>query len=273
MNDQAEPPVAHEVHNDPLDEAYRVLSKAPGYDNLKLQLWKRIWARGALNEWSSKLSANPGFARALHKAIPDDDVELLEEIKSLAADTGDNAGRYYIIGLVNERLDRCRQKSTFAARIAAGSPWLEQGQYQGYLCTQVRQVNGKWSEQSLAPAESMRLPPKSKCQLGVWVQPDNPGAGWADQLLINGSAEQNMVSLGFEIDCATLRFGYGRKRVYFSRRAVSEKVVFEFATPDKAGNHVVFVHAFQDTRLVKSMMIVFDVEGARAWKRFASKSR
>jgi len=265
------------ARSDPLGDAYRVLKgNDPLAQRLRRQVWRSMWARNSLNDWFSKSSSDPEFARALHQAIPKGDPELLEEMLAIVSSIErENPIASYIAGLLNERISQCRPSSMAVAK--QWLPWADSPgtpgrisaeSYKGYACASVATRDGK-------PAKFVEgianLPMRSLCRISVWLQPERPEAGLFDEIQVVG-IDQDFVTFGFEVDCATLDFAYGRKQRYFHKLSRSEDVGFEFRAPVKSGVHMIYLHIFNGQRLVKSLVVAVRISAPRSWKRSASRS-
>jgi hypothetical protein len=254
-------------------ELWKAYSLLAGIDDPVVQhtrkhIWRRIWAIENLQEWFQKLTDEPKFAKILYQAIPYDDVELLQEIKSIA-NNADESSSSFIVGLINERLERCRVPSLGDTRLQEGMafqatfqnrPTVNKRNYQGFVCAIVEDPHGKRIAGSAElPALTTVLPIKAKCRLAIWMQPDKPIGPWADDVQIETGIDEDLVDFSFELDCATLPIPYGRKRVRFPRNQKSDAVFFDFYTESEPEEHLIFVHVLQERRLVKSLMVVLQV--------------
>jgi len=262
--------------DDPLGSAYQALKgDDPLIQNVKQHIWRRLWVRDNVEAWITSTDL-PALSKYLHRALPQGDVELLEEIKMVAENFSNSPHAFFIIGLVNERLERCHsmnvdlvnQQSTVTSSSFASSEVLKMRQtaaktrenYNGQLCAGVKRFGGDWLAGTPdLPGETTLLPPKTHCQLEVWMQPERPDGAWSDKLLIETGREEDWVNFSFEVDCATLHFPYGRKSLRFHRRKKSDSVIFDFVTPKNKGEHLLYVHAFQDPALVKSLLVILKV--------------
>src|ERR1043166_9023244 len=76
----------------------------PLTSNARDQLWRTLWAIENVNSWVNIMTQDPAFCEKIHKAIPDDNPQLLIEIKCIASQLPKKLPVTYIIGLINERL-------------------------------------------------------------------------------------------------------------------------------------------------------------------------
>jgi hypothetical protein len=262
--------------DDPLGQAYRSLQgDDPQVQNAKEHLWRRIWARDSVAAWIDSGSNMPALFKSLHRALPQDDIGLLEEIKLVAAKHDNSVPAFFIIGLANERIERCnsamlekvrRQTScaipdpvsdSFGAFKLTQSSNTKRENYNGYVCAAVKSVGGDWlTGTPNLPITSTPLALGTYCRLTIWMQPERPEGVSAEEILIETGFDEDIVTFGIEVDCATLHFPYGRKGLRFHRRRKSGTVEFDFNTLRKATEHLVFVHVFQGTTLTKSLMII-----------------
>ena len=97
------------VADDPLEIAYEALKgDDPLIHSAKQQIWRRLWARDSVVSWMTMSTEWPAFSKSLHRALPQDDVELLQDIKTVAEKFGNSPSAFLIIELANERIARCR---------------------------------------------------------------------------------------------------------------------------------------------------------------------
>src|SRR5271166_6506841 len=170
---------------DPLGIAYQALrGDDPLIQSAKQQIWRRLWARDNVEAWINTFADMPALSKFLHRALPQGDVELLEEIKIVAEKFSNAPSAFFIIGLVNDRLERCRninaewgrQRSALTANRSSFAPSevLKMGQlpgryrenYNGYVCAGVKRFGGDWLAGTPdLPGETTTLPPKTHCQL------------------------------------------------------------------------------------------------------------
>jgi hypothetical protein len=251
-------------------KAYKLLTGIddPIVHHTRKHIWRRIWAIDNLQEWFHKLTNEPKFAKILYQAIPYDDVELLQEIKSIANNANESSSSF-VVGLVNERLEHCRAQDFSDMRPQAGmtvqstfrnKPLVNKQNFRGFVCALVEDSRGKCIAGSEElPALTTALPLKTQCRLAVWMQPDKPIGPWADDVQIETGLDEDFVDFSFELDCATLPIPYGRKRIRFHRNQKSDAIYFDFYTEFEPEEHLIFVHVLQENRLVKSLMMVFQV--------------
>lgn len=272
MNEVTEGP-GNQHSDDPLRIAYHALTgDDPQIKSAKQHLWRQLWARDNVKALIDKCAEMPGIIKYLHLALPEDDVELLEQMKSVAERSGDSPCAFFIIGLVNERLERYRKTKLDSGRQQAVVDRLEKNlssagtsryreNYNGYVCAGVKRLKGEWLGGTPdLPGEKAQLPPDTRCELIVWMQPDQPEGAWSDSVLIETGVDEDTVNFGVEVDCATLQFPFGRKAFRrFHRHERSGSVSFDFFTLKKKSEHLVCVHVFQYVSFVKSLMVVFKV--------------
>jgi hypothetical protein len=262
--------------DDPLGSAYQALKgDDPLIQSAKQHIWRRLWVRDNVEAWIT-CADMPALSKYLHRALPQGDVELLEEIKMVAGKFSNSPYAFFIIGLVNERLERCHSRNADPASQQSAvtrspftslevfktgrTPAKNRENYNGQLCAGVKRFGGDWLAGTPdLPGETTSLPPKTHCQLEVWMQPERPEGAWSDKLLIETGLEEDIVNFSFEVDCATLHFPYGRKSLRFHRRVKSDSVIFDFFTPKNKSEHLLYVHVFQDPALVKSLLVILKV--------------
>jgi hypothetical protein len=258
----------NEGSDDPLRIAYHALrGDDPQIKSAKQHLWRHLWARDNVKAWIDNCAEMPGVVTNLHLALPEDDMELLEQIKSVAERYADSPFALFIIGLVNERLERYRKSKLDSSRQQAeidrqGTSRYREN-YNGYVCAGVKRLKGEWLGGTPdLPVEKAQLPPHTRCELVVWMQPNQPEGAWSDSVLIETGVDEDTVNFGIEVDCATLQFPFGRKAFRrFHRRERSGFVSFDFFTLKKKSKHSVCVHVFQEVSFVKSLMVVLKVTG------------
>ena len=123
------------------------------------QLWRKIVARNAIREWIAKIEQDAQFCKSLHVGVPEDDVEALEEFKT-GASMEATRGALYVLGLVNERLERLRGAVSNPVRLSfagtiPGSVGAQAGghgfrgfssqqKYEGFICAGVQDHDGHW---------------------------------------------------------------------------------------------------------------------------------
>ena len=268
--------------NDPLGNALRALrGNDPLVETAERQIWRQLWVRDTISDWIGRLVVDPRFFAELHKAMPDD-VGLLQEIRKIAASADQSFPAICIVGLVNERLERCQSNKDYSIcgvspsapreSVAASlfkqrlgySPVSDRINYSGFICGGIQKRDGSWiAGTEEFPNDEAVLPVKTPSRLLLWLQPDQPAGAWADKILIETGQEIDWVNFNFEVDCATLHLPYGQKRIRFHRREKSGVVAFDFVTPPRAGEHVIFVHVFQASLLVKTLEVILKVGGKR----------
>lgn len=258
-------------------EAYSALRENdPLSLNAKNQLWRKLWALENVNAWISKGPETPRFLRELHKAIPDDDLELLREIQCIAKQVPNRSPALYILGLVNERLERCTAPQaaqripppdSFAPSLqfSASSGFPMKLNYQGFVCVGVR-----YKKSADLPIDRLKVPRNSLCQLGVWMQPTKAPDFQSEELLIETGIDDDFVTFTFEVDCPSLPISYGRRRIQFHRKQKSDVCLFDFHTPKAAGEHLLYVHVLQEFDLVKSLLVVLNVGSSSRTNMYAS---
>jgi PAS domain S-box-containing protein len=107
------------AQDDPLRIAYEALKgDDPLIQSAKQQIWRRLWARDNVVAWINMSAEIPAFCKSLHKAIPQDDVQLLEDIKMVAQRFSTSVCAFLIVELVNDRIQQCSNSSFFPSDIA-----------------------------------------------------------------------------------------------------------------------------------------------------------
>lgn len=258
-------------------EAYSALeADDPLSLNARNHLWRKLWALENVQAWITKLPKEPRMYRELHQAIPYDDPELLREIQSIAKLSSESLPALYILGLVNERLERSSEmpfcdmrnsKENFipSIQIAGSSGIPLKLNYSGYVCAGVQ-----YGKSAQLQTTNLPLPRNIRCRLGVWMQPEKSEKFVSEELLLETGIDEDHVAFTFEVDCATLPMSYGRRRIRFHRKSRSENCFFEFQTPSTLGQHILYVHVLQEFDLVKSLLIVLDVGASKRTTKYAS---
>jgi PAS domain S-box-containing protein len=94
--------------DDPLGTAYEALQgDDPLIQSAKQNIWRRLWARDNVVAWINMTAEMPAFCKSLHHALPQGDLELLENIKMVAETFGNSPSAFFIVELANERIERC----------------------------------------------------------------------------------------------------------------------------------------------------------------------
>ena len=93
---------------DPLATAFEALKGTdPLVQSAKHQIWRRLWARDNVISWINMSAEMPTLSDSLYRALPQDDVELLETIKTVAAKFGNSPSAFLITQLANDRIEHC----------------------------------------------------------------------------------------------------------------------------------------------------------------------
>jgi PAS domain S-box-containing protein len=101
------------AQDDPLGIAFEALQgDDPLIQSAKQLIWRRLWARDNVVAWINMTAEMPALRKSLHYALPQDDVELLENIKMVAEKFGNSPSAFLIIELANERIERCQSISS-----------------------------------------------------------------------------------------------------------------------------------------------------------------
>lgn len=250
---------------DPLERALKILeSHDPIVRDAQKQIWRKLWVRDTINDWIDKLEKDPGFFAFLHKALPSE-IELLNEIRSVATHSKKLMPASAIVGLVNERLNRYLQAANAFPTNSSSLAVAEDAQcgkhsYSGFICAEFIGRGGRWNARPLGLIQkATAIPLGRNVSLSIWIQPRRPLAGWHDDILVEARRVANKVTFGFELDCATLRVPYGRKSICFSPSAPSDRVSFEFPIVGRFKDHVIYLQIFQADVLVKTSFITVKI--------------
>src|SRR6185312_12871854 len=123
----------------------------------------------------------------------------------IASNSQKKAPAFYILALVNERLEKCRRiaenlslscspsrmfiaPNSSSNQLSANfSTRIENARenYHGFVCAQVVDQNEKVIVGAAEfPPEKALLPQKTMCKLAVWMQPNKLEGAWSDEVVV-----------------------------------------------------------------------------------------
>jgi hypothetical protein len=156
-----------------------------------------------------------------------------------------------------ETLTRVTERLTEQVESLFLGPVLDN--YDGFVCAHVSTRDGV----ALISDEKGLLP--IGIQVGglvtVWFQANRPDAAFSEPVKIQDGRNASRINFDVLIDSDTLKFENGRKSMVVEHKAPSERLPFQFESPQQSGTHTVWVQVFQKGRLIQVVTVALRVKG------------